>query len=362
MSYLDISNPKPTMAHYRKIVIPKVRLEGGVEKVVGERIIFEPCPQLKDMQRELLRSLGDVRSAKTSNVSHAFTHNRSIKTMATVHVRHANLVRIDIKDFFPSISSVMLQRAMMLAGYHSELIKKTLRLCLLEGRLPQGAPTSPFLSNVVGRLIDARMIGLAKRWRNANVLFDFRASRLELRRINQSIPVGKSYRLERIYYSRYADDLVFSSDYPQLDQIRFPVIKILEDMGFRVNPKKVLIASAPHRMVVCGITVNDKVSKPVNYRKAIRAQLHNTIMQQVRGEVPPGKYKNKEGIIEDVNFDSLAGKIAHIEFVCESQAAQLKWLLELAKSLHTGEECPTTLAGYLNRRRNVIDSQTVSSS
>ncbi len=310
---IDEANPRITIDHYKMIKIPKKKVIGGVEKITGWRIIHEPCPQLKRMQSNLLDELQHINGVKTSYVSHAFTLNKSIVTMAAPHVAARMLVRVDIKDFFPSITPAMLKIAMIKAGYSSEIIKRVLTLCTLEGSLPQGAPTSPFLSNIVGRLIDGRMLGLAKKWRHAQFTKPFNHHR--------GRPRFKT-RIETITYTRYADDLVFSSDYPYLHQIRFAVTHILTTMGFRVNEKKIICSKSPKRLEVCGVVVNEKLSKSREYRRTLRAKIHNIWKQTSDTNIPLGKWVDKDGKIDDIKLDSLRGQVEHIRYVCAHQADQ----------------------------------------
>lgn len=351
-SYIDPRDPRPTREHYREIHIPKIKLINGVETRTGTRIIHEPCPQLKALQQEHLRELSAMRDVRTSSVSHAFTRQRDIRSMAEVHVGKKNLVRIDIKDFFPSINKQMLQNAMMMAGYPLSVISRTLKLCFLNNALPQGAPTSPFLSNIVGRLIDARMLGLSAKWRNGPDVLRRITTNSYRSRTRSAMTQRLELRLEPIAYSRYADDLVFSSDYPKLHQIRHPAMHILTDLGFVVNKKKILVNSSPKRLVVCGITVNDKISKPRDYRRRLRAHLHNCIMQRA-AECPidAGMYRKPDGTLEPINFDSLAGQVSHITYVCPEQGVKLKHMLDIAKDIHHSETFLPETLNYIHGHR-----------
>lgn len=360
----DLNSPRPSREHYREIRIPKKRLINGHEVVVGTRVLHEPCQELKDAQKTLLNDLTRTCNVRSSNASHAFTRNKDIKTMAGVHVGQRQMVKVDIKDFFPSINSAMVQEAMMLAGYPASLIRRVCHICFLDNSLPQGAPTSPFLSNIVGMQIDRRMVGLCKKWRSFDTRLDilqnprqYSRSRQRTSRNHQN---GQFLRIEPIYYSRYADDLVFSSNYEYLGHLRFAVTRIVQDLGFRVNAKKVTYNRAPGRMVVCGITVNAKVSKPRDTRRGLRAYLHNMIVQRNRGEVNAGQYRTPSGEIKSINFASVAGQVAHVKFVCQSQGESLEALLVLAKQAHNEiNSHAQQLTDYLQRRVNGRTEETV---
>lgn len=344
---IDISAPVITEAHYSIYKIPKFKLVDGNKVVTGSRTIQAPCPELKHLQRDLLWELSRTNHF-TSNVSHAFRRGRNIKTMAAPHINARNMIRVDIKDFFPSITETMVINAMMDAGFPTQLINKTRRLCLLNRALPQGAPTSPFLSDIVGRLIDARMIGLANKWRNAKF------ARIRPRRRNR--PEEQiMLRIEPIVYTRYADDLIFSSDYPLLHQIKYAVRAILADLGFRVNPKKLATIRRPNRLVICGITVNEKLSKPLPYRKHLRARLHAIITQKVLGQVPPGMFLDVEdGQLKEIEYPKLEGRVAHIKDVCPSQAKPFERQIRIIRDVDRNDpqSWSEETRAYTNRMTN----------
>lgn len=251
-------------SHYRLAHIPK--RSGGV------RILEIPDESLMAEQRRILRWLYARRLA-ASPYAHGFVRGRSIVTNAKQHVGKAVVIRIDLQDFFPSVTAAMVREALIsngIAGPDADTIVAT---CTLDGRLPQGAPTSPFLSNLVATRLDHRLAGLARKWRGGNL---------------------------RTMFTRYADDLCFSSDDRHLNHIVTVVERVIEDSGFKVNRKKLRIYRQGVRMVIAGCVVNQKVNVPRTLRRNLRAELHQTWEAILRGNP------------REVNVERLRGLAAHI--------------------------------------------------
>lgn len=350
---LDPENPVITDAHYREVKIPKYKLVGGREVIKGFRTLSIPCDQLMQMQKELLHQLNSCHGVFSSNAAHAFMPKRSIKTMAIRHVDKPTVIRIDIKDFFPSINPAMLRTAMLDANYPNRLIRKTLQICFYKGGLPQGAPTSPLLSNIVGRMIDKRILALCRSWRLVSV------SRRTYRMIapdgsKRRVPYD---RVASIGYSRYADDLVFSSTYEHLTHIIEPVRYILKNCGFSVNYRKINVNRQSSRQVVCGITVNEKLSKPKPYRKRVRAMIHNIIMDTAYERCPEGYYiDRKTREVLPINVQRLNGLVAHITDICNEQGDKMRRLLTILDEIRTldRDKWSQFTKDYLQRHPNVL--------
>ena len=351
---LDPENPIITNEHYRTVRIPKFKLENGKEIIKGWRVLNIPCEQLMSMQRDLLAALQSYRGAFSSSAAHAFMPNRSIKTMAVGHVHKPVVIRIDIKDFFPSISPQMLRSAMLDAGYPNHLIKRALSICFYNNSLPQGAPTSPFLSNIVGRMIDARILALCKVWRSVS---DAKNRFYRHRDKKGKVTRKRNDRLTTIHYTRYADDLVLSSSYKHLSQIINPIKFILKKCGFYVNREKILVSNRSNRQVICGITVNEKLSKPKPYRKRVRAMIHNMITDNGFNRCPKGHYiDRKSKVTKPINFDQLGGLVAHIRDVCPEQSLRVEELLAILKEIvrYPKEEWSYRTKDYLRRHPDVL--------
>src|SRR5262249_44280484 len=147
---------------------------------------------LKTIQRRILRRLlGRLRCHPAAT---GFERGRSIVTNARAHVGKAVVVQMDLKDFFTSTTTRRVRKYFRKTGWNREAADLLIRLCTHQGGLPQGAPTSPRLSNLVNYRLDARLARLAGRRR----LYDPRTGQ----RIG-SREIGAKY-------TRYADDLTFS--------------------------------------------------------------------------------------------------------------------------------------------------------
>jgi retron-type reverse transcriptase len=234
-----------------------------------ERTILSPNPSLKLIQR-CIATLLSVVYEPNANVM-GFVNDKSIKDNAQVHVGKYYVYNVDIKDFFPSISIHRVKAVLKLAPFNlntdTKITERTTdsngaikpnidtegkerlafliaNICTFEGVLPQGAPTSPILSNIVCQRLDRRLQGLAKRFGAA--------------------------------YTRYADDITFSS-YTNIFSAEFKaeLTRIIKTENFELNPDKERLQKPAHRQVVTGLTVNEKVNVSQKYIRDLRATLHN---------------------------------------------------------------------------------------
>lgn len=191
---------------------------------------------------------------------HGFTAHRSVATNAQAHERQSWVLNIDLEDFFPSINFGRVRGLLMARPYGLPANIATIiaQLCCRDRVLPQGAPTSPVVSNMICAKLDSQLNVLARRY--------------------------------KCVYTRYADDITFSrsSDtFPKALAARDmsasppvtalgPVLQaVIEANGFRVNPLKVRLQSQHERQEVTGLTTNERVNVRRNYVRRIRAMLHN---------------------------------------------------------------------------------------
>ena len=238
----------PPTARYREFSIPK---RGG-----ETRIIAAPKEPLKYIQRQLATALLDVYVERQRDNVHGFLRNRSVKTNARKHRGRRWVLNVDLKDFFPSIHFGRI-RGMFLRPPYSlpPSVSTTLaNLCCLNNVLPQGAPTSPIITNMLCAKLDRELIRLARR-HGATV-------------------------------TRYADDITFSTNlegFPDAlarlaDGGSTVVGSALESVvvtnGFQVNASKVRLQGRRRRQEVTGLTVNQIVNLRPAYFKQIRAMLH----------------------------------------------------------------------------------------
>ncbi|XXF79929.1 reverse transcriptase family protein [Myxococcaceae bacterium GXIMD 01537] len=232
----------------------------------GTRRISAPRAKLKAAQRALLDKLFSNMSA--DDAAHGFLAERSTVTNAAPHVGATVVVRVDLEDFFPTVHYRRVQGLFEAHGYRQEVSSllaglTTHRPKLADGTvawpgaLPQGAPTSPAIANLVCRRMDARLTALAKR-------------------------MGGTY-------TRYADDLSFSfREQPErLGRFLWWVNAILQQEGFSENVAKRRVMRRGSRQRVTGLTVNERVSIPREERRRFKAILANCrkhgVASQARG-------------------------------------------------------------------------------
>ena len=212
------------------------------KKSGGLRMLHEPKPELKELQRRVLRWL-QARGLGGGKRSHAFERGRSIATHAWLHVGREVVVRLDLKDFFGSTTDAMVRTALVREGAGAEQAQEIVDICSLDGSLPQGAPCSPLLANVAAKRMDLRLASLAES--------------------------------RKAVYSRYADDLTFSAGNGDLNGLIPTVDAIVADCGYRVNRRKTLVMRSGRRQLVTGLVVNRELNAPRELRRKLRAQLHN---------------------------------------------------------------------------------------
>lgn len=214
---------------YRRYTIPKV--SGGT------RTITEPLPSLKEIQRWILENiLGEI---EIHPFAKGFARGRSIRDNARFHQRRQLVLTVDIEDFFGHISFDRVRRIFFDFGYTSRVATLLAKLCTLNGSLPQGAPTSPALSNIACAMVDKRLAGYSRKL--------------------------------RIRYTRYADDLTFSGQFDAGDLIVF-VREVLRDNGFSLNDRKTRLMERHQRQETTGIVVNDRMQAPREIRRRIRQE------------------------------------------------------------------------------------------
>lgn len=209
------------------------------KKSGGQRIIHEPLPSLKQIQRWLLDNL--FTKIPISKYCKGFVPHHSIKDNAKFHLRQEMVLSLDIKDFFPSIKSIFIFNLLKSLGYSLPLCKALERLCSLKNSLPQGAPTSPFISNIFMLEADSRISKFAKKF--------------------------------KIRYTRYADDLTISGQFNPSYTIN-TITEIVKDYGLEINCKKTRLMRKHQRQEVTGITVNKFMQASRKYRLNLRKDIY----------------------------------------------------------------------------------------
>ena len=150
---------------------------------------------------------------------------KSIKENARFHKRQEILLSLDVKKFFDSITSDKVYKVFSSLGYQEDIVVMLTNLCCLNGCLPQGAPTSPIISNIILKKFDDE--------------------------------VGKFTNEKKIRYTRYADDMTFSGDFNPGQIISF-VKNRLYELGLKLNEEKTRTRKKSQRQEVTGIVVNEK--------------------------------------------------------------------------------------------------------
>ena len=243
---------------YRDFIIPK--------RSGGKRRIFAPNDETKRLQRRLLRRVLARLSAHPAAMG--FERGKSIVTNARAHQGQPVVVRFDLVDFFPSTRAARVRRYFRRIGWNRRATKVLVRLCTHEGGLPQGAPTSPRLSNLVNYRIDARLAGMAAALGGAYTRY--------ADDITISLPEEE---WERYWVIRDGPPAVFGLE-TIADKIRFLrvfVRRVVEEEGYRLHRRKKLsVRRRHHRQTVTGLVVNERVNLPRPTRRWLRAVEHRT--------------------------------------------------------------------------------------
>ena len=240
------------VSHYIRFKIAK--------KTGGERLISAPMPRLKRVQTWILYNI--LEQIDLHEAAHGFCRGRSIVTNAEPHVGADVVINLDLQDFFPSISYKRVKGLFISLGYSEaaatifglictdaaveavELDGKTYYVALGDRHLPQGAPSSPAITNLICRRLDLRLTKMA-----ASLGF---------------------------VYTRYADDLTFSASGENLRQI-CNVLKRTEAIstheGFTIHPQKTRVLHKSQHQEVTGIVVNEKLNVDRETLKRFRATL-----------------------------------------------------------------------------------------
>ncbi|HEY2466299.1 MAG TPA: reverse transcriptase family protein [Terracidiphilus sp.] len=293
------------LSHYHYRVLAK---DGG-----SVRLIEAPKQRLKLIQKQILNEI--LERIPVHPAAHGFRRGRSIKTFTAPHAGQNVVVRMDLRDFFPSISAPRVQAMFRTAGYPEAVANLlgglctnavpraiwTCRgldpLCIAEARqlyawphLPQGAPTSPALANVCTHRVDCRLTGLAE--------------------------------ASGAVYTRYADDLAFSGGAKfERSAQRFAIhaAAILLEEGFAVHHRKTRIMRQGVRQYLAGIVANQHLNVIRSDFDTLKAILTNSIRHG----------KNSQNREDHVDFRMhLQGRVSFVEMVNAKRGAKLRRIFE----------------------------------
>lgn len=260
----------PQLRHYKQVLIPK---QNGTL-----RLLEAPKARLKGIQRRILREI--LAPVPVHDRAHGFVAGRSCLTGAQIHASEAVVARFDLAAFFPSIGAPRIHGIFRSLGYPWAVARHLTGLCttitpsgVLDRlaappgdaaalratysvrHLPQGAPTSPALANLLAWRLDLRLDGLA-RAAGAN-------------------------------YTRYADDLAFSGDADfarSIGRFNKAVTTITDEEGFRLNQAKTRVMHRHETQCVTGLVVNDHVNVGRAEFDRLKAILHNCVRQGPLGQ------------------------------------------------------------------------------
>ncbi len=294
LRWLAFHSQAPTRSHYIYFKVPK--------KSGGQRQLAAPHRRLAAAQRWVLENI--LQQLPVHDAAHGFIRGRSTVTNADLHVGADIVINADLCDFFPSVTFYRAEGLFRSFGYSPAVATILALLCTECPRevvrcagqtyypatgpraLPQGACTSPALSNLVSRNLDNRLNGIALR-------------------------LG-------FQYTRYADDLTFSASGDKSELVGYLLARlrhICEEEGFRVNGKKTRVQRNHTRQSVTGIVVNDKLSIDRRVIRKLRAILHNARRTGLAAQ-------NRDNHPHFAQW--LRGMIAYVEMVNPQQGGQLR--------------------------------------
>lgn len=267
---------------YREKVIPK--------KSGGNRRLLIPNPELMLWQMVIKDNV--LTTYSISDRAFAYKKGVSVRDNAAAHIGHECIVRIDIKDFFDSISYNVVYNALLKSPYYNDsFIALVANLCCVNGHIPQGACTSPTLSNICFLRVDDVIVEFCKK--------------------------------QGITYTRYCDDLIFSGNSFNPYKLIGVIYSILKAFGYKPNKEKTSIRNRGQRMEVTGITINERLRVNKDYRKKIRQDVYYIRKFGVKSHIlrsgaerfiSNGRCKKKQYLI------SLLGKVQYVLFIDPNDA------------------------------------------
>ncbi|WP_108700714.1 retron Ec67 family RNA-directed DNA polymerase/endonuclease [Phytobacter sp. SCO41] len=266
------------------------------KKSGGEREIFAPDDKLKDIQKRLSELLYIcqeeilTKNNTNRNLSHGFERNKTIITNAERHRNKNAVLNIDIENFFPSFNFGRV-RGFFIANQHFKLHPNVAtiiaQIACFDGKLPQGSPCSPVITNLICRVLD------------------FRLSRL-------AVAYGCSY-------SRYADDITFSTNKKNIpealvsneekNEVGEILVNEIHRAGFTLNHQKSRVSRCTSRQQVTGLIVNKKINVSREYIKNTRAMAHSLYLE--------GSYTiiGKDGKPRKGTLSELEGRFSFIDML-----------------------------------------------
>ena len=291
LAYLGLGERElKKITYYRERMYREFSIAKGQGKV---RLIKAPDDRLKFFQRKIVEKLMAMYSPR--NPVHGYVPERSVKTNAQAHLGRRFVVNLDLKDYFPSISERRIRGLLIALNVNSTVSETIATLCCVGGQLPQGAPSSPVLSNMICFRLDKMLMALAKE--------------------------------TRCIYTRYADDITFSSHQPPTGIFnagippagRFAPELLTERMldafsknGFVIHPEKCHYADRNSRRIVTGVKVNEILNVDRRYVRNLRAAIFSIEKLGLQGAQE--KFRGTHGGAASL-ASYLRGKIAYLSHI-----------------------------------------------
>jgi retron-type reverse transcriptase len=239
----DLAEILDLTAEQMRAIEPRYRTFEIPKRAGGHRTIHAPDDRLKEIQRRILHRV--LKGLRAHPAVHGFEEGRSIVTNARPHVGKAVVIGMDIRDFFSETTTNVVFEYFRGIGWSRKTAGELNRLCTWRGSLPQGAPTSPRLSNLVNYRMDARLAGLAR-------------------------SVGADY-------TRYADDLTFSLVSDERNTVQGLIrtaSETIREQGYEPRSDKLTVRRRHQRQEVTGLVVNERIHLPRETRRWLRAVEH----------------------------------------------------------------------------------------
>lgn len=238
----------------------------------GFRAIAAPRKQLWEIQQNVYRKA--LFAVHPHPAATGFRPKMSVKDNARVHLGQACVLKTDIHDFFGTIRQTDVRKAFESIGYPYHVAKILAHLCCLKRRLPQGAPTSPALSNLVAKGMDEKMARLAQN--------------------------------NGIRYSRYADDMVLSGNDLNFKEVLASVDRIVHESGFRLNRKKTRFLDKKKRKIITGVSISSgtRLTLPKAKKREIRQNVHYVLTYGVK------EHQQRIGSTDPVYLKRLKGQLS----------------------------------------------------
>lgn len=229
--------------NYEEIIIKK--------KNKNLRYLNEPSPILKSIQKRILKNV--LEEKMISKCAYAYKKGLSTILNAKSHVGCKVILKLDIENFFDNINFYKVYNSCFNENLYPKKLGMLLtNLCVYNGKLPQGSPTSGYISNIVLRNFDCNIDAYCKD--------------------------------KNINYTRYSDDMTFSGDFDIRKLIKF-VNELLYKEGFRFNKSKIKVVLNTTRQQVTGIVVNEKINLSKNYKRKIRQEVYYILKYGVKSHI-----------------------------------------------------------------------------